>query len=120
MISDFDIGNAKNKFGRTKSHLYSFGASHKVYKKVYNPDCPQKVDNNAQPGPGQYSFKIKSIGTEGRNQTIQGRSTNVQGKSTPPDPQIQFSSRFARTSPDPVTTAAASRSTPPAATCCRQ
>jgi hypothetical protein len=67
LVSDFDIGNSKKLMGMTKSHLYSFGASHKVYKKVYNPENPITMDTEQLPGPGHYNNRLKTIGTEGRN-----------------------------------------------------
>jgi len=77
MVSDFDIGKPKGGPSITKSHLYSFGASHKVYKKVYNPENPIILDTHQLPGPGQYHSRLKTIGTEGRMYKFQGRSTNV-------------------------------------------
>jgi len=41
ILSDFDIGNPKAGVSVTKAGLYSFGASHEVYKKVYIPENPQ-------------------------------------------------------------------------------
>lgn len=38
-----DFGNSASN-AMKKAHLYSFGAPHSVYKKVYNPDCPQMLN----------------------------------------------------------------------------
>ena len=79
LLSDFDVGNPK-KSAITKGHLYSFGAPHNVYKKVYNPDCPNPVNVELLPGPGTYNDRTMKIGTEGRKYRMQGRSLNMSGK----------------------------------------
>jgi len=43
LYSDFDIGKPGG-ISVTKPHLYSFGASHEVYKNVYIPENPQQRD----------------------------------------------------------------------------
>ena len=80
MVSDFDIGNPKANVSISKSHLYSFGGPHSIYKKVYNPECPQNKDDGNMPGPGTYDYKLKTIGTEGKKYKFQGRSLNMSGK----------------------------------------
>jgi hypothetical protein len=67
LVSDFDIGNPKGQVSITKGHLYTFGAAHDVYKKVYLPENPQQRDTENLPGPGSYNNKLLTIGTEGRN-----------------------------------------------------
>jgi hypothetical protein len=64
----------------TKGHLYSFGAPHSVYKKVYNPENPMPVYSELLPGPGHYDDRSMTMGTEGRKYKIQGRSVNMSGK----------------------------------------
>ena len=80
LTSDFDIGNPKTGTSVSKSHLYSFGGPHSIYKKVYNPECPSSIDTEHHPGPGAYNDKYRTIGTEGRNIKFQGRSLNLAGK----------------------------------------
>jgi len=41
MRSDFDIGKPGTSSSVTKKALYSFGASHEVYKNVYMPEKPE-------------------------------------------------------------------------------
>ena len=62
IMSDFDIGNPKKSVSTTKKHLYSFGASHAAYKKVYNPDNPVPMNIEDLPGPGQYNDRSMTIG----------------------------------------------------------
>ena len=60
--SDFDIGN-KRKTLKTKSGVYSFGAPHSVYKKVYLPHAASAaVDGSKVPGPGHYDVKMGTTG----------------------------------------------------------
>lgn len=82
MLSEFDIGNPKKGTVTTKSHLYSFGGSHAIYKKVYNPENPQPIGTEKNPGPGHYDEKNLCIGTDGAKYGIQGRSINMSGKYT--------------------------------------
>lgn len=64
----------------TKKGLYSFGAGHDVYKKVFNPENPMQQNTEELPGPGAYHYRNKSIGTEGRNFKMQSKPYNVIGK----------------------------------------
>jgi hypothetical protein len=79
LLSDFDIGNTKKGSTVSKGHLYSFGAPHSTYRKVYNPDNPQALGVEKLPGPGQYEDRSMCIGS-GRKYRMQGRSLNVTGK----------------------------------------
>ena len=64
LVSDFDIGNPKKGLSVKKGHLYSFGAPHSIYRKVYNPENPQSR-TEGMPGPGTYNDKTLSVGYGG-------------------------------------------------------
>jgi hypothetical protein len=75
------MGNPKKGLSITKGHLYSFGAPHSVYKKVYNPENPIPASAEiGMPGPGHYDDRTMTMGTEGKKYRIQGRSVNMSGK----------------------------------------
>jgi hypothetical protein len=80
LVSDFDIGDPKKGVSITKRHLYSFGASHATYKKVYNPDNPIPINIEGMPGPGQYNDKTMTIGYDSLKFKFQGRAHNMAGK----------------------------------------
>lgn len=64
LLSDFDIGN-KKLTNTTKAGLYSFGISHKHYKKVYMPHQKTSVAHpDAVPGPGHYNPSINTVAHE--------------------------------------------------------
>jgi len=64
-----------------KGHLYSFGQSHSVYKKVFNPENPMPINVDKLPGPGSYNDKSQTMGSDGIKYGMQGRSLNMAGKS---------------------------------------
>lgn len=72
LVSDFDIGRSGGP-SITKKGLYSFGAPHEVYRKVYNPENPVNNDPGAIPGPGYYNDKYRKFGTEGKKFAMAGR-----------------------------------------------
>ena len=82
MYSDFDIGVKAKGLAASKGHQYTFGQSFTKYKKVFNPDNPQPVGNEAYPGPGSYNDRTRMVGTaQGNRFGIQGRTKNTNGKS---------------------------------------
>ena len=65
MPSDFEY-KKPGTAGSTKAHLYTFGVSREKYKKVYLPHKKEAVDSEALPGPGTYTNKFMTLGTEGK------------------------------------------------------
>jgi hypothetical protein len=68
--SEFDVGHPKKGGTTTKGHLYTFGASHSVYKKVYNPENPVIFNTEKLPGPGSYENTTMNIGVESKKYGI--------------------------------------------------
>lgn len=64
-----------------KTNYYSFGlgATRDNFANVYNPanQSPRAIDAKNSPGPGEYKYKNKGIGSEGRRFSFLSRTKNV-------------------------------------------
>jgi hypothetical protein len=75
-MSEFEIGKPGTSRASTKANLFSFGAGRNAYEKVFNPARGSSNDPEI-PGPGQYTVRIYTMGTEGRKYKMQGRPKNI-------------------------------------------
>jgi hypothetical protein len=87
-VGSYKVDNGFNGENRTympKTTYYSFGnsATRESFSKVYNEanNSPREIDARSQPGPGQYTYKNKAIGQEGRRFSFLQRTKNIYGKS---------------------------------------